>query len=100
MKIPLSSIEEAVESGESIGFCPACGAQQDGCEPDARRYTCEACQSPRVYGAEEIIMMGAFSEEDEPRTQNTALAGWQFRQGHTETHGHFSIPEGMIYGTS
>lgn len=40
-------IVEAVERGmtglDSPGFCIACGAEADGCEPDARRYKCESC---------------------------------------------------------
>jgi hypothetical protein len=39
------------------GFCVACGAEQGGCEPDARRYRCEACGEHAVYGAEELLWM-------------------------------------------
>jgi hypothetical protein len=39
------------------GFCLACGHEQDGCEPDARRYRCEACGEPQVYGAEELALL-------------------------------------------
>ena len=46
----------AIESGESIGFCLACGQDQEGCEPDARGYTCESCGQPEVYGAEEVLL--------------------------------------------
>ena len=49
-------VMRAIESGESIGFCKACGADQEGCEPDARNYTCESCGKPEVYGAEECLM--------------------------------------------
>ena len=49
----------AVESDENIGFCLDCGEEHSGIEPDARRYECEACGAPNVYGAEEILMMGA-----------------------------------------
>jgi hypothetical protein len=38
------------------GLCLACGNEQGGCEPDARRYECEACGAKQVYGAEELIM--------------------------------------------
>lgn len=37
------------------GLCVACGNEQTGCEPDARRYTCEACGRKAVYGAEELL---------------------------------------------
>lgn len=48
---------EAVESGESVGFCLACGAENYGVEPDARKYECEDCGAAKVYGAEELLMM-------------------------------------------
>jgi hypothetical protein len=51
-------IMRAIESGESIGFCKACGASQGGCEPDARNYPCESCGAREVYGAEECLMAG------------------------------------------
>ena len=38
------------------GFCLACGHEQGGCEPDARRYACEACGERQVYGAEELLI--------------------------------------------
>ena len=44
------------ESNE--GFCLACGSAQSGVEPDARRYTCKACNAPKVYGAEQLVLMG------------------------------------------
>lgn len=51
-------VEEAVrrrlQSLDNPGFCLACGAEADGCEPDAQEYECEACGEPKVYGAEEI----------------------------------------------
>jgi len=56
-KITLDQITEAIESGESLGFCLACGAMQDGVEPDARRYVCDVCGASRVYGAEECLLM-------------------------------------------
>ena len=39
------------------GFCTACGADADGVEPDAERYTCEACEEPAVYGASELFFI-------------------------------------------
>ena len=45
-------------SGDNQGFCLACAHEQDGVEPDAQRCTCEACGAPKVYGAEEIALMG------------------------------------------
>jgi hypothetical protein len=42
---------------DNPGFCLACGADADGCEPDARGYECEVCGKPKVYGAEEVALM-------------------------------------------
>ena len=40
------------------GFCTNCGAEADGCEPDAERYTCESCGARSVYGAEQLLIIG------------------------------------------
>jgi Zn finger protein HypA/HybF involved in hydrogenase expression len=50
--------KELVEEGDYVGICIECGHEQDGCEPDAREYTCENCGTNKVYGAEEIILQG------------------------------------------
>jgi hypothetical protein len=54
--ITLQQIEEASEL--HCGYCLACGAMRDCCEPDARKYNCEDCKEPQVYGAEELMFMG------------------------------------------
>jgi hypothetical protein len=41
---------------DNPGFCLACGNEQEGCEPDARNYKCEACGEREVFGASEIVM--------------------------------------------
>ena len=51
------------------GFCLACANEQDGVEPDARRDVCESCGAPKVYGAEEITLMGLTFDAD---TRSTA----------------------------
>lgn len=64
MKIHSSITEKRVmdacgrraESLDNPGFCIACGEDADGCEPDAREYTCESCGERAVCGAEEIAM--------------------------------------------
>lgn len=43
---------------DNAGFCLSCGAEADGVEPDARRYPCEVCEQPKVYGLEELMMLG------------------------------------------
>ncbi len=59
-KVTLERVLEAVgrstTSLDNPGFCLACGAEAEGVEPDARRYICEECGAPRVYGAEELLM--------------------------------------------
>ena len=45
-------------SHEGQGFCLACGTVNDNIEPDARRYVCEYCNAPKVYGAEELALLG------------------------------------------
>ena len=57
-KVTLDQILAAVEADDNLGFCLACGAEAYCVEPDARRYTCESCGKPHVYGAEELLLMG------------------------------------------
>lgn len=45
------------ESLDNPGFCLACGEDAEGVEPDARHYTCEFCDEPAVFGAEEVLFM-------------------------------------------
>ena len=52
----LEQIEDADANG--AGFCLACGHEQYGVEPDARKYSCEACSKNQVYGASELVFMG------------------------------------------
>lgn len=58
-KITIEQIMEAIESGEYVGFCRACGEQADGVEPDAERYECESCGKHQVFGAEQLLIMYA-----------------------------------------
>ena len=53
----LDACQRHMTSLDDPGFCLACGNEQGGCEPDARRYRCEACGEFQVYGAEELAMM-------------------------------------------
>ena len=50
---------------EMLGWCLACGSEQDGVEPDARKYTCESCGEPMVYGIEELLLRGIARIEGE-----------------------------------
>ena len=67
MSLPtLDEVIDAIERRDSCldnpGFCLACGAENDGCEPDARNYKCEECGEKKVFGAEEILVMGEYTE--------------------------------------
>lgn len=68
-KVTMDAIIAAVEADDNLGFCLACGTEVSGVEPDARRYTCESCGEAKVYGAEELLIMGGDEsnalEEDE-----------------------------------
>lgn len=61
--VTLKRVMEAVERHNTTldnpGFCLACGEEAEGVEPDARRYVCESCGEPRVYGADELLVMMA-----------------------------------------
>ena len=58
-KLTIVRVMKAVESDSNLGFCTACGAKAHNVEPDAREYTCESCGAPKVYGAEELLMLMA-----------------------------------------
>lgn len=51
----MEEVKEMIDAQE--GFCLSCGAQQDGVEPDARNYKCDACGEYKVFGAEELVLM-------------------------------------------
>lgn len=52
----IDAVERRLTTLDNPGFCIACGAEADGCEPDARGYECEECGARQVYGADEILM--------------------------------------------
>jgi hypothetical protein len=54
--IDFDELMEVMENDDPVGFCIKCGCRHEPVEPDARKYTCEACEKPAVYGASEIIM--------------------------------------------
>lgn len=55
-KFTLEEIEEASENQQ--GFCIACGEARDSCEPDARHYDCDNCGQYKVFGVDELAIMG------------------------------------------
>jgi len=52
----LEQVMAAVGEDDCLGFCMKCGDEASGVEPDARKYTCDSCGEPGVYGAEEILL--------------------------------------------
>ena len=59
-KVTQEAVIEAAEREmfgmDNPGFCLCCGVEVDGVEPDARRYECESCGAPAVYGAQELML--------------------------------------------
>lgn len=55
---------EEIQEG-NLGFCLSCGQETDGVEPDARQYECDSCHAKKVYGLEELLMMGLVQLEDD-----------------------------------
>ena len=55
-------------SADMHGMCIACGETHDeNCEPDARGYICSNCDASKVYGIEELLMMGYIAIEEDTR---------------------------------
>ena len=50
------AVERELATLDNPGFCLACGAETDGCEPDAEQYACDSCGEAAVYGASEILI--------------------------------------------
>ncbi len=55
----MDAVERQNEGLDNPGFCTSCGAEVDGCEPDAEEYDCEVCGAEgTVYGAEQLLILG------------------------------------------
>jgi hypothetical protein len=52
----MAAVKREMYGTDNPGFCVVCGHEQEGCEPDAREYECEACGEQTVYGAAELLM--------------------------------------------
>jgi hypothetical protein len=52
----IEAVERELITLDDPGFCLACGAETDGCEPDAEQYACDTCGEAAVYGAAEILI--------------------------------------------
>ena len=59
-KPAFASLQRIIEGSNSEGYCLACGKKAYEVEPDARRYRCEECGAEKVFGAEELVMMGLY----------------------------------------
>lgn len=61
--LTLEEVCNAVEAGmfglDNPGFCLECGAERDGCEPDAEGYECYDCGAMAVAGAENVLVVYA-----------------------------------------
>lgn len=53
----VEAVERQMRTLDNPGFCLSCGNEQGGCEPDARKYECEACGERQVYGAQELLFI-------------------------------------------
>jgi len=52
------SLRAMIEADDTaVGFCVACGAECEQCEPDTQERPCDVCGSDSVYGAEQIVIM-------------------------------------------
>ena len=60
IKPGLRELRAAISADDNTGFCLACGNEAPGIEPDARRATCEDCGAAKVYGAEQLLLMGLY----------------------------------------
>lgn len=53
------SVEYVMALGHNdYGFCLACGTDVPNIEPDMRKATCPECGAHKVYGGEELALMG------------------------------------------
>jgi len=54
---------------DNPGICLACGADHNGCEPDATNYECHECGDHMVFGAAEILLAGDYHKSTDPDTE-------------------------------
>lgn len=55
-EVVMEAVERRMHGLDNPGYCVCCGIEHSGCEPDARRYECDACGEMAVYGAEELLI--------------------------------------------
>ena len=54
LRFTLEQIQQAEE--DSLGYCTACGASRECCEPDAEDHLCDSCGELAVYGPHWLLM--------------------------------------------
>lgn len=56
---------EELQQAENLseGFCLACRAPHNCCEPDASAYLCDQCGEHAVYGPHWIAIAGLFNKK-------------------------------------
>ena len=62
LKPPIEWLLSVAHGDNDEGFCLACGETQSGIEPDAGKCHCDSCGAPKVYGAEQLILMNLYFE--------------------------------------
>lgn len=64
--IPVPHADYLRMRGEYIGLCLECHEERECTEPDACSYPCEECKSDRVFGIEELLLMGRIEITEVP----------------------------------
>jgi len=62
--IALAELMDLLANDDNEGVCVACGDLMDNCEPDAQRYPCDGCGKKTVYGTQEVLIRGWYTEEE------------------------------------
>ncbi len=52
----VAAVERRMTGLSNPGFCLVCGHEQDGCEPDARNYKCDACGEDQIFGSDDLLL--------------------------------------------
>ena len=64
IEMTFEEFEASIAGDNNEGACRACGKIADGVEPDARKYKCVHCGEFKVYGLEDLAIMGGFQFSD------------------------------------
>jgi len=72
-RIKLTEDTYRMLDSDSMGVCRACLTPMCECEPDAKKYKCDGCGEKAVYGAQELMMLGALFLVDTPEQENVRI---------------------------